>query len=723
MKVAIFGAGATGAYLGLHLARSGVDVTLIARGPHLEAMRENGVTVLTKKQKLHAKPHCTDDPAEVGPQDYVIVTLKAHSGPCAVEAMQPLLGPATTVVTAQNGIPWWYFYRSGCDFEGHRLESVDPGGKQWDGIGPERAVGCVVYPATEIVEPGVVLHLSGDKLTLGEPSGEKTKRVDALHDILDNAGFRMRIRGIRNEIWVKLWGNVAFNPVSALTCATLDRIAGDPGTRAVARAMMTEAQQVGEALGVEFRIGLEKRIDGTAAVGAHRTSMLQDLLSGRPLEIDAVGTAVQELGQLTSVATPTVDIVLALLRQRAEEAGLYAASQDCGRVGKIFATVTGTAKAAASAVAGAVGGAARQTAEAVASAYGWASPLPRRTARAAANAVKALHDLGQGVLATSLADNMNQVLGQLAKGAPTIYDKAMDAEYLKTAVGGGLHRLFDGGHTLLGAFKATKDAPGEDGVVGRAMGMMLGLFRDGTTPAGLPFFTWDPDTYHRVADSLATRFGIPKSWFADLVTYDAADVMAGLLGSVALVFRWSDGEARDFARIVGSTGLAGVIGANPILATVWVAAAAKAFTEARKTGNYQECVKGLAEGTVTAAVPIAIVPVVAAAGGPVSIALLASLLASLTVAHLTKKADDAGLTDSLAEGVTRMPDRVGCLVAPSRWRGGQRSRRRGARRSRQRIAEMASRIASLVVAAADEVKTRLESDDSEPLPEPPPASR
>ena len=721
MKVAIFGAGATGAYLGLHLARSGVDVTLIARGPHLEAMRENGVTVLTKKQKLHARPHCTDDPAEVGPQDYVIVTLKAHSGPCAVEAMQPLLGPATTVVTAQNGIPWWYFYRSGCDFEGRRLESVDPGGKQWDGIGPERAVGCVVYPATEIVEPGVVRHLYGKELTLGEPSGEKTKRVKALRDILDEAGFRMRVRDIRNEIWVKLWGNVAFNPVSALTCATLDRIAGDPSTRAVARAMMTEAQQVGEALGVEFRIGLEKRIDGTAAVGAHRTSMLQDLLSGRPLEIDAVGTAVQELGQLTGVATPTVDIVLALLRQRAEEAGLHMVPHDCGRGGKFFSVVTGTAKAAASAVTGAFGGAskavegaARQTAEAAAWAYGWASPLPRRTARAAANAVKGLHDLGQGVLATSLADNMNQLLAQLAKGAPTIYDKMMDAEYLKTGIGGGLHRLFDGGHTLWGAFKAAKDAPGEDGVAARALGMMLGLFRDGTTPSGLPFFTWEPDTYHRVADSLKTNFGIPKRWFADLLTYDAADVMAGLLGSVALVFRWSDSEARDFARMVGSTGLAAVRGRNPILAVVLVAAAAKAFTEARKTGNYEECVKGLAEGTVTTVAPMAVVPVVAAAGGPASIALLASLLAGMTVAYLAKKADAAGWTDKLAKGVARMPGQVARLVPAGR---------RAGERSRQRIAEMASRIASLVPAAADEVKTRLESDDSEPSPARPPASR
>lgn len=681
MKVAVFGAGATGAYLGLHLARSGVDTALIARGPHLEAMRKNGVTVLAQNGKLVAKPQCTDDPAEAGPQDYVIVTLKAHSGPGAVEAMQPLLGPTTTVVTAQNGIPWWYFYRSGCAFDGRRLESVDPGGKQWDGIGPERAVGCVVYPATEIVEPGLVRHRSEDRLVVGEPSGEKTDRIGTLRAVLAKAGFRVRVRAVRDEIWVKLWGNAAFNPISALTGATLDRIAVDPGTRTVARAMMTEAQEIGEALGIRFRIDLEKRIDGTAAVGAHRTSMLQDLESGRPLEIDAVGTAVQELGQLTGVATPTIDVVLALLRQRANEARTHAATNDSTRFGKLAATAADTTKAVAAAATKAVGGASRRTAEAAAWAYGWASPLPRLTAKAASNAVKGVHDAGQGLLATSLADNMNQLLGQLAKGAPTIYDKAMDATYLETSVGGGLHRLFDGGHTLAGAFKAARDVPGEDGVVDRAMGMMLGLFRDATTPAGLPFFNWDPDTYHRVADSLNTRFGIPKRWFADLVTYDAAEVAAGLLGSAALVFRWSDGEARDFSRIVGSTGLAAVCGGNPILAVVFVAAAAKAFTEARKTGAYQECVKGLADGIVVTAAPIAVVPVVAVAGGPASIALVASLLASLTAAHLARRADEAGWTDEFANGVT----------------------------------ESAARVGRLVEAAAREVKGRLDSSTRDPL--------
>ena len=320
MKVAIFGAGATGGYLGLHLARSGVETTLIARGPHLQAMQENGVTVLSEGGSLNARPLCTSDPRDAGPQDYVIMTVKAHAGPGVVDAVQPLLGPSTAVVTAQNGVPWWYFYRSGGAFDGHRLVSVDAGGRQWDGIGPERAVGCVVYPATALEAPGVIRHRYGDRFTLGEPSGEKTSRVLALSRMLIKAGFRAPVRSIRDEIWVKLWGNVSFNPISALTLATLDRIAGDPGTRAVARAMMTEAKQIGEALGIRFRMSIEKRIAGTASVGAHRTSMLQDLEAGRTMEIDAIVTAVQEMGRLVDVPTPTIDLVLALLRQRAEAA-------------------------------------------------------------------------------------------------------------------------------------------------------------------------------------------------------------------------------------------------------------------------------------------------------------------------------------------------------------------------------------------------------------------
>jgi len=323
MRISIYGAGAIGGYLGAQLALAGEDVTLVARGPHLEAMQRDGVRLLIDGAERVAHPRCTPDPAEAGEQDYVIVTLKAHSAPSIVDAMQPLLGPETAVVSAVNGVPWWYFHKLDGPWEGTRVESVDPGGVQWAGIGPERAIGCVVYPATEVVEPGVIRHLDGNRFTLGEPSGEKTERVKALAKALIGAGFRAPVRRIRDEIWVKLWGNLSFNPISALTLETLDVVATDSGTRAVSRAMMLEAQAIGEKLGVRFPIDVEKRIDGAAAVGAHRTSMLQDLERGRPMEIDALVTAVQELGRLVAVPTPTIDVVLALVQQRGRVAGAY----------------------------------------------------------------------------------------------------------------------------------------------------------------------------------------------------------------------------------------------------------------------------------------------------------------------------------------------------------------------------------------------------------------
>ena len=323
MRICIYGAGAIGGYLGVQLALAGEDVTLIARGPHLAAMRQNGLKLLIDGEERVAHPGCTDDPAEAGPQDYIIVTLKAHSVPGVVDVMQPLLGPDTAVVTATNGIPWWYFYGLEGQWRDHRLESVDPGGAQWDKIGPERAIGCVVYPATEVAEPGVIRHLDGNRFTLGEPTGDKTERVQALSQALISAGFRAPVRDIRDELWVKLWGNLTFNPISALTLETLDVVATDPGTRGVARAMMLEAQAIGEKVGIRFKVDVDRRIDGAAAVGAHRTSMLQDLDKGRPMEIDALVSAVQEMGRLVGLPTPTVDVVLALVRQRARAAGCY----------------------------------------------------------------------------------------------------------------------------------------------------------------------------------------------------------------------------------------------------------------------------------------------------------------------------------------------------------------------------------------------------------------
>jgi len=241
-----------------------------------------------------------------------------------VPAMQPLIGPGTTVVMGVNGVPWWYFHGLGGPLAETRLESVDPGGVQWDGIGPERVLGCVVYPAAEIAEPGTVRHIEGNRFSLGEPDGSRSERAMRLSEVLTAAGLKAPVRPrIRDEIWVKLWGNLSFNPISALTLTTLDVLCTDPGTRAVARAMMVEAQEIAEKLGVRFPIDVDRRIDGGAAVGAHRTSMLQDLEAGRPMEIDALVGSVQELGRLTGTPTPTVDTVLALVRLRARAAGLY----------------------------------------------------------------------------------------------------------------------------------------------------------------------------------------------------------------------------------------------------------------------------------------------------------------------------------------------------------------------------------------------------------------
>ncbi len=325
MKICIFGAGAIGGYMGVKLAQAGADVSLVARGPHLAAMNEKGLTLVEEDRDPVTVPvTASDNPADLGPQDYVIVTLKAHSVPPIVPKMQPLIGDHTTIVSGVNGVPWWYFHKIGTELEGTRLASVDPGNAQWDGFGPDRVLGCVVYPAAEVSEPGTIRHIEGNRFSLGEPDGSKSERAIALSQALTAAGLKAPVRPrLRDEIWVKLWGNLSFNPISALTHATLDVLCTDPGTRAVARGMMLEAQEIAEKLGVKFPIDVDRRIDGGAAVGAHRTSMLQDLDAGRPMEIDALVGSVQELGRVTSTQTPTIDTVLALVQLRGRSAGLY----------------------------------------------------------------------------------------------------------------------------------------------------------------------------------------------------------------------------------------------------------------------------------------------------------------------------------------------------------------------------------------------------------------
>jgi len=324
MKIAVFGAGAIGGYLAVKLHQAGADVSVIARGPHLAAMREHGLTLRSEGQTVTAKLRCTDKPEEAGPQDYVIVTLKANGLAPAAPQIARLMGPDTALVTGINGVPYWYFYGLDGPWRDRGIESVDPGGALWKLLPPRQVIGCIVYPAAEVVQPGVIEHTYGNRFTLGEPDGSKSERVEALSQLFSKAGLKAPVRtNIRDELWVKLWGNLAFNPLSALTGSTLDRLAFQPDLRAVARGMMQEAQAVGKALGATFAVSIDKRIDGAGEVGAHKTSMLQDLERGRPMEIDALLGAVVELGELTGNNMPLCASVLALVRERARLAGAY----------------------------------------------------------------------------------------------------------------------------------------------------------------------------------------------------------------------------------------------------------------------------------------------------------------------------------------------------------------------------------------------------------------
>jgi 2-dehydropantoate 2-reductase len=326
MKICVFGAGAIGGYMAGELALAGHDVCAIARGAHLAAIRSHGLKLIVEGRTRTAHLPASDDPVAFGPQDVVICALKAQQAHASAGAFAPLLGPRTAVLTAMNGIPWWYFYQQRGPLDGHHLASVDPGAAQWNAIGPERAIGCVVDPACEVVAPGVIEHQLYKRFTIGEPDGSTSDRIVALRDALVSAGFDAPIRDtIRWNIWLKLWGNVCFNPISALTGATLDRITGEPALRALCKTMMLETRAVNEALGIQIPLEMmDRRLAAAGSVVGHKMSMLQDLERGRSLEIDALVTAVQELGRLTGVATPVIDAVLALVQERARAAGLYA---------------------------------------------------------------------------------------------------------------------------------------------------------------------------------------------------------------------------------------------------------------------------------------------------------------------------------------------------------------------------------------------------------------
>jgi len=317
MRICIVGAGAIGGFLGARLALIGEQVIVIARGAHLEAMRGHGLKLVMSDGTEHHARHieATDDVRDAGPQDMVMLALKAHQIPAIAPELPALFEPHTSVVTLQNGIPWWYFQRHGGPLDGRRLESLDPGGVIESHVAPERVIGCIAYPATGLAEPGVIRQVEGDRFPVGEPDGSESERVRHAAALLERAGFRSRVlTDIRSEIWLKAWGNLCFNPISALTHATLAGICRCPETRRLAATMMAEAQAIAGKLGVSFRHPIERRIQGAESVGEHKTSMLQDLEAGKPMEIEALIGAVLELGRLTETPAPAIESIYACVK-------------------------------------------------------------------------------------------------------------------------------------------------------------------------------------------------------------------------------------------------------------------------------------------------------------------------------------------------------------------------------------------------------------------------
>ena len=325
LKICVYGAGAIGGYLAVELALAGHDVCVIARGAHLQAIAERGLKLITHSGERVAQIPASHDPRAFGPQDFVICALKAHQAYAAAASFAPLLGPTTAVVTAMNGLPWWYFYRVGGRYDALHPRAIDEGARQWRAIGPQRAIGCVVDPACEVVAPGVIAHEKFNRFTLGEPDGIRSERILTLSRALIEAGFDAPIRdNIRWNVWLKLSGNVCFNPISVLTGATLDRIVGEPALRSLCKTMMLETRAVHEALQIFIPADMvERRLDAAGSVVGHKMSMLQDAERGRSLEIDALVTIVQELGRLTGIPTPTIDTVLALVQEKGRALGLY----------------------------------------------------------------------------------------------------------------------------------------------------------------------------------------------------------------------------------------------------------------------------------------------------------------------------------------------------------------------------------------------------------------
>lgn len=337
MKICVVGAGSIGGLLGVKLALAGEDVTLIARGQHLEAIQENGLRVSYSdgSSEVARRVRATSDMSACGPQDLVILGLKAHQIRPVVGEIRALFGPDTMVLTTQNGLPWWYFQRHGGEFDGYRIETLDPDGRLSDGIEARRIIGCIAYPAATIARPGVIRHIEGMRFPVGELDRSDSERLQRVSETLVKAGFKSPVlEDIRSEIWLKAWGNLSFNPISALCHATLVDICQFGPTRELAANMMTEAQIIAEKLGVTFRVPLEKRIAGAEKVGKHKTSMLQDVEAGRALETEALIGAVLELGTLTNTPTPYISAIYAavkLLGRTIEAENVFVKAQTLGR--------------------------------------------------------------------------------------------------------------------------------------------------------------------------------------------------------------------------------------------------------------------------------------------------------------------------------------------------------------------------------------------------------
>ncbi|MFT7571047.1 MAG: 2-dehydropantoate 2-reductase [Paracoccaceae bacterium] len=324
MKFCVFGAGAVGGFVGGMVARTDTEVSLVARGEHLAALQENGLRVITPDAEFTVTPPATDTPTDLGVQDVVFLSAKAHALTAAAEAMRPLIGPDTVIVSAQNGIPFWYFHAHGGPLDGSTLQTVDPGGRIADSIGCARVIGCVITSSNTVEAPGVVRNIGNRVFAIGEPDGNLSPRLSDIAAILTDAGLEAPMtEAIRSEVWVKMWGNVSFSPMAALTMSKLGPLVERDDLLQLGVSVMKEVQAVGEALGVTFHQKITDRVAGTRKVSGHKTSILQDLEAGRPMEVDGITGAVVELGRLTGVETPMIDLVYALLRQRGREAGLY----------------------------------------------------------------------------------------------------------------------------------------------------------------------------------------------------------------------------------------------------------------------------------------------------------------------------------------------------------------------------------------------------------------